>query len=325
MTSVTASPAGVRDSKSPVAYPARAAPVTSKVGPAAVAPAAIAPSIAAQLATAPPPAAGSASVGGRVVMNPNGSTALTAPPPTYSYRFIPSTYPRGSRSFHLPSGGWYHRMRTPQVALPGFTRLAAAIQSESGSSIPSGGSTPLRMAHASRSRGVWQQQQLVQHCVAVAQPQCPLAHGYAWSMEKSSHAATCAELGKNPTDAAKNARMSTQTSHRYDRKMREDDTTSSMYRNSMPSQGEASHGTAIRPDTCAHRESSRIARVVVVSRAAMHERSPWSSRRRALRLRHAALDLGDGQALVGERSITRTRVPRGCARRTTAAPRAQSM
>ena len=129
--------------------------------------------------------------------------------------------------------------QAPQVALPGFTRLAAAIQSESGSSIPSGGSTPLRMAHASRSRGVWQQQ-LVQHCVAVAQPQCPLAHGNASSMEKSSHAATCAELGKTPADAAKNARVSTQTSHRCDRKMREVDNKQSVYRDPMPRQGESS-------------------------------------------------------------------------------------
>jgi GTP cyclohydrolase III len=59
-------------------------------------------------------------------------------------------------------------------------------------------------------------------------------------MEKSSHAATCAELGKTPMDATKNAGMSTQTSHRCDRKMREDDNEQRMYHDPMPRQGESS-------------------------------------------------------------------------------------
>ncbi len=39
------------------------------------------------------------------LLNPDGTTALTGSPPTYSYRLIPPSVSMGSRLIHLPSSG----------------------------------------------------------------------------------------------------------------------------------------------------------------------------------------------------------------------------
>ena len=61
-------------------------------------------------------------------------------------------------------------MHAAQDALPGFTRLAAAIHCVSLKRANAGGCTPCSSAQTRRSSGVWQQQ-AVQHSTAPAQPQ----------------------------------------------------------------------------------------------------------------------------------------------------------
>lgn len=63
-----------------------------------------------------------------------------------------------------------------QCALPGVTKLAAAIHCASVNPIPEGGLTPFSIAHASRSSGVWQQHRR-QHSPADAQPHGQFSHG----------------------------------------------------------------------------------------------------------------------------------------------------
>lgn len=144
-------------------------------------------------------------------------------PPQHDERgeAVATAYPEPRATSGVPSASicLMRATHAPHVALPCFTRFAAAIHCASENSKPLGGSTPRRSDHSSRSAVVWQLQ-VVQHCNADAHPQRPSAQGNCSFIEKSSQSATWRELGKTPMERAENAKASGQTSQAWGWKMR---------------------------------------------------------------------------------------------------------